>query len=75
MLGYTVSTANFIVGAIGFFEAKGIRRVSLWVLVFDSIEQVGVLAFMVMSTLSNQVRNMKHETCKYSGNKFVVGRQ
>ena len=56
-----MSTSSFIVGAIGSFEAKGIPRVSLWVLVFDSIEQVGVLAFVVMSTLSNQVRNMKYE--------------
>ena len=29
-------------------------------LVFDSIEQVGVLTFIILSTLSNQVQKMRH---------------
>ena len=49
MLGNTVSAASYLVGNIGSCEAKGIRRVSFWIL---TIEQVGVLSFMNLDTLS-----------------------
>ena len=49
-----MSAANFIVGKIGSCEAR--------TLVLDSIEQVGVLIFMILNTPSNQVRTMRDES-------------